>query len=156
MIINLLDEKTYLQYLANPGYIKEVVLGNMHAHMHYVIDEIQKIPQILDSVHDLIETHKNLRFVLTGSSSRKLKRAGVNLLAGRALLKKMHPFMAAELGEQFNLENALKVGMVPLIFAAPNPHEKIAAYISLYLKEEVQTEGLVRNIGNFARFFKYH
>ncbi len=153
-IINLLDEATYLEYLSNPNLLKEVVLGNRKKHKIYVIDEIQKIPQILDNVHDLIENYKDLRFILTGSSARKLKRAGVNLLAGRAVLKKMHPFMAAELGKSFNLENALQFGMVPLIVDAKNEIEKIAAYISLYIKEEVQSEGLVRNVGDFARFLE--
>ncbi len=153
-IINLLDEKTYLQYLANPGYIKEVVLGNQDQYDTFVIDEIQKIPQMLDSIHDLIEDNKGLRFVLTGSSARKLKRAGVNLLAGRAILKKMHPFMAAELGDKFDLGHALQVGMLPLIVNAQNAQEKLATYISLYLKEEVQAEALVRNIGAFAKFLE--
>jgi len=154
MVINLLDEKTLLQYLSNPGYIKEIVLGNQKNHSTFVVDEIQKIPQMLDSIHDLIESDKKLRFVLTGSSARKLKRAGVNLLAGRAILKKMHPFMAAELEDSFNLEQALKIGMLPLIVNAPDPSTTLASYISLYLKEEVQAEALVRNIGDFARFLE--
>ena len=119
-IINLLDEKTYHRYLANPGFIKEIVLGNQGKFDTFVVDEIQKIPSILDSVHDLIESDKSLRFVLTGSSARKLKRAGVNLLAGRAVLKKMHPFMAAEMGVVFDLQRALQFGMLPLIVDAAN------------------------------------
>lgn len=154
MVINLLDEKTLLQYLSNPGHIKEVVLGNEKHCDTFVVDEIQKIPQMLDSIHDLIETNKKLRFVLTGSSARKLKRSGINLLAGRAILKKMHPFMASELGNTFDLDFALKNGMLPLIINAQDPQEKLAAYVSLYLKEEVQAEALVRNIGNFARFLE--
>ncbi len=154
MVINLLDEVTYLKFLANPGYIKEIVAGNKGNHKVFVVDEIQKIPQILDSIHYLIENDKSLRFILTRSSYRKLKRAGVNLLGGRAILKKMHPFMAAELGAAFDLESALKIGMVPLIDGAKNPAETLASYIALYLKEEVQTEGLVRNIGDFARFLE--
>ncbi len=154
MVINLLDEVTYLKYLSNPGYIKEVVTGNKSQYKTFVVDEIQKIPQLLDSIHDLIESDKSLRFVLTGSSARKLKRAGVNLLAGRATLKKMHPFMAAELGDTFSLESALRIGMVPLIDDAKSPDETLATYIALYLKEEVQAEGLVRNVGDFARFLE--
>lgn len=153
-IINLLDENTYLQYLANPGFLREIVLGNRKSHKIFVIDEIQKIPQILDTVHDLIEQYKDLRFILTGSSARKLKRAGVNLLAGRAVLKKMHAFMAAELGKSFNLDHALQFGMVPLIVDSNSEIEKLATYISLYIKEEVQSEGLVRNVGDFARFLE--
>lgn len=153
-IINLLNEGTYLEYLKTPGRLKEVVLGNMDTFKVFVIDEIQKIPQILDSVHELIEDYKDLQFILTGSSARKLKRTGVNLLAGRAVLTKMHPFMAAELGEHFNLERALQFGMLPLILNAKNVKDTLNSYIGLYLKEEVQSEGLVRNIGNFAYFLE--
>jgi predicted AAA+ superfamily ATPase len=153
-IINLLDDITFQKYVAYPGYIKEIVAANAEKYTYFVIDEIQKIPQILDSIHDLIEQNKSLRFILTGSSARKLKRAGVNLLAGRALLKKMHPFMAAELQDKFDLDKALEFGMVPLVITSQNPQAKLTAYLSLYLKEEVQTEGLVRNIGSFVRFLE--
>jgi predicted AAA+ superfamily ATPase len=154
LVVNLLNEVEYYKHLANPGYIREIVDGNKDKFNIFVVDEIQKIPQILDTIHDLIEEDKRLRFVLTGSSARKLKRAGVNLLAGRAIHKKMHPFMAAELAVDFDLEMSLEYGLVPLIIKADNPADTIASYISLYLKEEVQTEGLVRNIGDFARFLQ--
>ena len=118
-----------------------------------VIDEIQRIPDLLNEVHRLIESRR-LRFVLTGSSARKLRRRGVNLLAGRALLRSLHPFMAAELGSRFHLELALAQGLVPLVWSSPEPEEVLKAYVSLYLKEEVQMEGLVRRFESFARFLE--
>ena len=97
---------------------------------------------------------KDWQFILTGSSSRKLKRAGVDLLAGRAIVEHMHPFMAAELGDLFQLEKALQYGLLPHVALSENPENILRAYIGIYLKEEVQTESLVRNIGHFARFLE--
>jgi predicted AAA+ superfamily ATPase len=101
-----------------------------------------------------MEQRVGWRFVLTGSSARKLKPSGVDLLAGRAVVKTMHPFMAAELGHVFCLEEALDTGMVPLVMDAASPKETIGAYVTLYLREEVQMEGLVRNVGSFSRFLE--
>ncbi len=119
-----------------------------------VIDEIQKIPELLSVVHHLIEQKKGYQFILTGSSARKLKRSGVDLLAGRALLKFMNPFVAAEMGSSFSLEKALEIGMLPLAWDNPTPEAVLTAYTALYLKEEIQAEGLVRNTGDFARFLE--
>jgi predicted AAA+ superfamily ATPase len=119
-----------------------------------VIDEIQKIPELLSVVHYLIEQKKGYQFILTGSSARKLKRSGVDLLAGRALLKFMNPFVAAEMGSSFSLEKALEIGMLPLAWDNPSPEAVLTTYTALYLKEEIQAEGLVRNVGNFARFLE--
>jgi predicted AAA+ superfamily ATPase len=105
-------------------------------------------------VHSLIESQKGWNFVLTGSSARKLKRTGVNLLGGRALLHTLHPFMAAELRENFDLSQALRYGLLPVVMAAENPTEVLRSYAALYLREEVQMEGWVRNIGNFSRFLE--
>lgn len=119
-----------------------------------VIDEIQKIPELLSVVHHLIEQKRGYQFILTGSSARKLKRSGVDLLAGRALLKFMNPFVAAEIGTSFSLEKALEIGMLPLAWDNTSPKSVLTTYAALYLKEEIQAEGLVRNIGNFARFLE--
>jgi predicted AAA+ superfamily ATPase len=102
----------------------------------------------------LIEAHKSHQFILTGSSARKLRRGGVNLLAGRALLTRFHPFMASEMGADFSLDAALRNGLIPLIVSASEPDKTLATYISLYLKEEVKEEALVRDIGAFARFLE--
>jgi len=121
---------------------------------HVIIDEIQKVPKILDVVHGLIEEKREIQFVLTGSSSRKIKKAGTNLLAGRALWKNFHPFIAFELKDQFSPENALATGMIPLVLTSSDPAQKLDAYVDLYLQEEVKAEALVRQIGNFARFLE--
>lgn len=119
-----------------------------------VIDEIQKVPGLLDVVHALSESDRRLRFVLTGSSARKLRRGAANLLAGRLLEMRMHPFMAAELCEAFDLARALRIGTVPLVWNSPDPEAALRAYASLYLREEVQAEAMVRDIGSFARFLE--
>jgi len=151
--INLLDLETFRLYEARPERLREVI--DAHPQIDtIIIDEIQKIPSLLSMVHLLIESDKRLQFILTGSSARKLRREGVNLLGGRALLKKMHPFMASELKELFSLEHALQIGLLPLVWGSPSPDETLRAYAGLYLKEEVQAEGLVRQIGNFARFLE--
>ena len=118
------------------------------------MDEVQKVPEILGVVHGLIEEKRGLQFVLTGSSARKIKRAGVDLLAGRAILRTLHPFMATELGDRFRLDDALRYGLLPLVMAARSPDDVLKTYAALYLKEEVQMEGLVRNVGAFSRFLE--
>jgi predicted AAA+ superfamily ATPase len=118
------------------------------------IDEIQKAPSLLDVVHEVIETKRDYTFVLTGSSARKIKRSGVDLLAGRALIKTMHPFMASELKTTFSLNKALEIGMLPLVLYAKEPDETIQSYADIYVREEVQMESLVRNVGSFTRFLE--
>ena len=153
LLVDLLSPETYRLYSARPERLRELIAGNPDKET-IIIDEVQKIPELLDVVHQLIEQHRSLRFVLTGSSARKLKRTGIDLLAGRAVLKTMHPFMAAELGTAFDLDRALLSGLVPLIVDSESPGEVLGTYATLYLREEVQMEGLVRNIGNFSRFLE--
>ena len=153
LIIDLLAPEVFRPYSARPERLREVAEAQRSGDT-IVIDEIQKLPQLLDVVHQLIEQRVGWRFVLTGSSARKLKRSGVDLLAGRAVVKTMHPFMAAELGDVFSLEDALNIGTVPLVVDAVSPKEALSAYVALYLREEVQVEGLVRNIGAFSRFLE--
>jgi len=118
------------------------------------VDEIQKVPALLDVVHGLIERHPEVRFVLTGSSARKLKKSGVDLLAGRALERHMHPFMACELGDDFSLGQAVETGLVPVVLKYANRKRALSSYVSLYVKEEVEQEGIVRNLDSFARFLE--
>jgi len=151
--IDLLDPGTYRTYQARPERLMELVRGNRDRSV-VVIDEVQKVPELLESVHLLMEEDKGRRFVLTGSSARKLRRGGVNLLAGRAMLSSMHPFMTSELGGRFDMNEALETGLVPVVVAAPDKRHVLRSYAALYLKEEVQAEGLTRNIGNFARFLE--
>lgn len=153
LYLDLLSPDIFRMYSARPERLKEVVAG--HAEQRIVIiDEIQKIPDLLDVVHQLVESHQQLQFILTGSSSRKLKRSGVDLLAGRALFKTMHPFMASELRNEFHLDSALQYGLIPVIASSTVPKETLNAYIALYLREEVQMEGFVRKIGDFSRFLE--
>jgi predicted AAA+ superfamily ATPase len=153
LYIDLLQPDVFRLLLARPERLREMVRGNP-GRTTIVLDEVQKVPQLLDVVHALMEEDRRRRFVLTGSSGRKLKRTGADLLAGRALLKRMHPFVAAELGKAFSLPAALLHGTIPVVVASPNPEATLQTYVDLYLKEEVQAEGLTRNIGNFTRFLE--
>ena len=152
VLVDLLAPETFRSFSARPERLREVVRGTETKTI--IIDEVQKIPELLDVVHELIEEQAGLQFILTGSSARKLKRTGVDLLAGRAIVKTMHPFMAAELGDNFHFAKALQFGLVPLVVSSPDPGETIASYVALYLREEVQMEGIVRNIGAFSRFLE--
>jgi uncharacterized protein len=151
--IDLLNPGTLRRYLAKPEQLYQTISGYPNKKT-IVIDEVQKAPELLSVVHDLIETDKTLQFILTGSSSRKLKKEGVNLLGGRALKKHLYPFIASELGAQFSLEQAIINGTLPLVIETENPHETLEAYLELYIQEEVRNEGLVRNMENFARFLE--
>ncbi len=152
VVIDLLAPDQFRLYSSRPERLQEVVSGSEGKTI--IIDEVQKIPELLDVVHKLLEETNGIQFILTGSSARKLRRTGVDLLAGRAVVKTMHPFMAAELGENFSLHDSLQIGLVPLISRSSNPQETLASYVALYLKEEVQMEGVVRNIGAFNRFLE--
>ncbi len=157
--IDLLRPDTLRSYLARPERLYEIVDGytgkaDGSGFFVVVIDEVQKAPALLPVVHSLIEEKRNLQFVLTGSSSRKLKRTGADLLGGRALRCTLYPFMAAELEDQFSFSQALSYGLLPLLMGKANPQETLNAYIHLYLQEEVQIEGLVRNLENFVRFLE--
>lgn len=151
--IDLLNLDVLRQYLAAPERLRQVAAA-LPDGSQIVIDEVQKIPDILSEVHALIEQKRGLQFILTGSSARKLKRAGVDLLAGRALLKHMPPFFAGELGSLFSLQRALEIGMVPLITLSESAEEVLKTYAGIYLKEEVYAESLVRKIEDFARFLE--
>jgi predicted AAA+ superfamily ATPase len=152
--IDLLKHDLHRELLARPEMLREIVEGHPQTQT-FVIDEVQKNPHVLDTVHLLIEKYPKLIFVLTGSSSRKLKRTGVDLLGGRAVRSLCHPFIAAELGDAFNLTCALKHGLVPLVVASQEEKQQaLRAYLDLYIREEVQAEGLVRNLGAFTRFLE--
>jgi predicted AAA+ superfamily ATPase len=150
--IDLLDPVTLRSYSAKPERLKEAVYAS--SNQHIIIDEIQKAPELLGVVHSLIEEKRGWHFILTGSSARKLKRTGVNLLGGRAVKRSLHPFMASELKQKFHLNEALQIGTLPLVLSSLSPKDILDAYASLYLNEEVKAEGMVRHIGHFTRFLE--
>lgn len=153
LIIDLIDPESTRFYGAAPERLRQTIAASP-GRRPVVVDEVQRVPELLQVVHQLIELDKGLRFVLTGSSARKLRRTGVDLLAGRAVLTTMHPFMAAELRAGFSLDRALAQGLIPLVVDAADPAAALRSYAALYVREEVQAEGLVRNIGAFSRFLE--
>jgi predicted AAA+ superfamily ATPase len=148
--VDLLDEALYQRLLAEPGLFAGM-LGAVTEGEWVVVDEVQRIPGLLNEVHRFIE-NRRLRFALLGSSARKLKTAGTNLLAGRALWKTMLPLVPEELGGDFDLERALRFGTIPLVWTAEDQRATLEAYVQLYLREEIKAEALVRNLPGFARF----
>jgi predicted AAA+ superfamily ATPase len=148
-VLDLLDMGVYSELLAHPHRLE--ALADPHMPAPIVIDEIQRLPLLLDEVHRLIERRK-WRFGLTGSSARKLRRGGVNLLAGRARSLAMHPLTAAELGSAFDLSHSLRFGQLPSVYVESDPQAYLASYTGTYLREEVQAEALTRNLDAFARF----
>jgi uncharacterized protein len=151
LFFDLLDHQTYTQLLAAPQRLGDRIPQGYKGWV--VVDEVQRVPELLNEVHRLIESRR-LRFVLTGSSARKLRRRGVNLLAGRALTRHLHPLTALELGKDFDLRRALRWGCLPLACTSEKPQDYLNSYAATYLREEVQQEGFARNIGAFGRFLE--
>ena len=148
-VFDLLKSDTFLRLSQNPQYIEQVCTGEQPI----VIDEIQKLPSLLDEVHRLIE-ERGFRFLLTGSSARKLRREGVNLLGGRARIRRLHPFSVSELGDAFNLDRAVNFGLLPSIWFSDEPEEDLADYLDEYLRQEIIAEGATRNLPAFSRFLE--
>ena len=151
LYIDFLDPDTFRTYTAFPETLLKTI--NAVNPVQVIIDEVQKVPQILDVVHKIMEERK-IRFILTGSGARKLKKTGADLLGGRALYCRMHPFTASELGSSFSLDTALQTGLIPVVERSREPAKTLSAYIDIYLREEIMAEGLVRNLGTFARFLE--
>jgi predicted AAA+ superfamily ATPase len=154
LVLDLLDSELYAQLQARPGRLRDLVLRAGKEWV--VIDEVQKVPQLLDEVHSLIESNKQ-KFALTGSSARKLKRGSANLLAGRAFVFNLFPLTHIELGESFKLESVLTYGSLPKIFELQSVREKnlfLKAYGETYLKEEILIEQLIRNLPPFRKFLE--
>lgn len=149
--LDLLEAEAYTELLASPARLEAKIPAKHRGWV--VIDEVQKVPALLDEVHRLIETRR-LKFALTGSSARKLRRRGVNLLAGRALALSMHPLTCAELGRDFRIEHALEHGGLPTAWVEDHPRAFLQTYVKTYLREEVMQEGLTRNLAAFARFLE--
>ena len=151
LFINLLQSEFYNRLSANPGHLRDLIPPDFRNRV--IIDEVQRIPALLNEVHDLLESRK-LSFILTGSSARSLRRKGVNLLAGRALTYRMHPLTVAEQGDAFDLRKSLQFGHLPARFNEDDPGKYLRDYVQTYLREEVMQESLTRNVGHFSRFLE--
>ena len=149
-VYDLLDSEIYLTLSRNPGRISEELQPQDRI---VVIDEIQRLPELLNEVHRLIET-KGVRFLLTGSSARKLRRGGINLLGGRARTKYLHPLTYKELNGHFDLFLAIERGLIPSIYFSDDPRADLQAYAGAYLQQEILAEGATRNIPAFSRFLR--
>lgn len=152
MTINLADEETFINFLGNPGALKATI----RAHKKIFVDEIQRIPSLLNTIQSLIDQDKNLQFFLTGSSARKLKRGQANLLPGRIVSFDLGPLNLLELGSDFDLDRSLQRGLLPGIYTEEDDataKKLLRTYSMTYLREEIQAEALTRNLEGFYRFF---
>lgn len=149
--IDLLKADEFERYHRHPERLREELILYSNNTI-VIIDEVQKVPQLLDEVHYLM-TSNNFRFILCGSSARKLRRSGANLLGGRAIRYHLYPLVSAEIPD-FNLIKAINNGMLPRHYLAENPHKRLQAYIGDYLQEEIHAEALTRNLSNFTRFLE--
>ncbi len=154
--VDLLHGEEFLKYSKTPSIFRQEATHKIQKEgiQTIFIDEIQKVPALLEEVHSLSETFRSCQFILTGSSARKLKASGVNLLAGRLVQRFLFPFVHEEIKSDFDLENILRFGSLPPVYDKPEEEKMdiLKAYTQTYLKEEIQTEGLVRNLGGFSRF----
>ncbi len=151
--IDLADQEVFLAHLKDPGLLRREVSG----HKTIFIDEIQRIPSLLNTVQSLIDHERSLKFFLTGSSARKLRRGQANLLPGRILSFAMGPLSPLEIGDRFDVRKALQIGLLPGAYLGDSQKETekmLRSYAATYLKEEVQAEALTRNIEGFSRFFE--
>ena len=149
--IDLLESETYRRLLTEPSRLEKMIPPQYRQWV--ILDEVQRVPDILNEVHRLIES-KKYRFILTGSSARKLKKKGVNLLAGRALTYYLYPLTVTELGKDFKLEKSVVTGHLPVAYTDSKPEKYLESYVSTYLREEIQQEGLTRNLSAFSRFLE--
>lgn len=149
-LYDLLDTSVYLALSQNPGRISQELTPDDRV---VVIDEIQRLPILLNEVHRLIE-ERGVRFLLTGSSARKLRRGGVNLLGGRARTKYLHPLTYRELGSRFDLLRAVERGLLPSIYFSDDSRADLRAYAGSYLQQEIVAEGATRNVPAFSRFLR--
>lgn len=152
LVINLSDEETFHRHLTDPGFIKRIVTGLNGEKNTILVDEIQRIPSILNTIQSLIDSNRSFRFLLTGSSARKLKRGSANLLPGRVLLEYLPPLVYWELKGQFNLEKALTIGTLPEVYLEDWGAELLSSYVAGYLREEIQGEALTRDLASYSRF----
>ena len=152
VVYDLLDTSELIRLSRDPSLLYRET-AHLPAGSWVVVDEIQKVPALLNEVHRIIE-EKKVKFILSGSSARKLRESGVNLLAGRALTYNMFPLVSQEVGFELDLEKQISHGMLPVSYLSKNPKKYLQAYSETYLKEEIREEALTRNFGSFARFLE--
>ena len=151
LYLDLLDHALYLDLLTRPQRLRELIPP---PHDDWIVlDEVQRVPLVLNEVQRLIENEQR-RFILTGSSARSLRRRGVNLPAGRARTYHLHPLTAVEAGADFSLERALVHGQLPSVYTQPDPDRYLASYVESYLRQEIIEEGRTRNLAAFSRFLE--
>jgi uncharacterized protein len=148
--VDLLKSDQYRKYLQSPHVLRETILANPSI-QRVVVDEIQKVPQLLDEIHWILE-NSHIKFALCGSSARKVKRGHANLLGGRAARLELFGLCASEIKESFNLTRLMNQGYLPRHYSGKNPKRMLNGYISDYLKQEIAAEGLIRNLPAFADF----
>jgi uncharacterized protein len=149
--LDLLEAELFNDLLANPQRLENFIPKDFNDWV--IIDEVQRIPELLNEIHRLIEKSK-YKFILTGSSARKIRRKGVNLLAGRALSYHLYPLTSVELGKDFNCDHSLAYGQLPCVYTEKDAKAYLESYVKTYLEEEIQQEGFTRNLGAFSRFLE--
>ena len=150
--MNLADEENFRQHLNDPGLIKRIVSALPNKKNVILVDEVQRIPSILNTIQALIDSHRNLRFLLTGSSARKLRHGQANMLPGRVLLEYLPPLVYWEIREGFDLNKALTIGTLPEVYLQDYGPEILNSYVTGYLREEIQAEALTKDLASYSRF----
>ena len=151
LYLDLLEAELFNDLLSNPQRLENFIPKGFNDWI--IIDEVQRIPELLNEIHRLIEKSK-YKFILTGSSARKIRRKGVNLLAGRALSYHLYPLTSIELGKDFDLNHSLTYGELPCVYTEENAKSYLESYVKTYLEEEIRQEGFTRNLGAFSRFLE--
>lgn len=156
--VNLLENDTFLRYAKEPSLFRREAETQIKRKgvRRVLLDEVQRLPDLLNEVQNLMGAHPAAQFILTGSSARKLKRGGANMLAGRAHKKLLFPFVYAEVRPDFDLDQVLQYGSLPPVYGKDRAAKQatLSSYAEVYLREEIQQEGIVRNLGGFARFLE--
>jgi len=151
LYFDLLLASEYNRFISNPSVLREIIEASKLSGP-VIIDEIQRIPSLLNDIQWLI-VNRNIQFILSGSSPRKILRSGGNLLGGRAMRNELYPLIASEIPD-FNIIKALNGGLLPRHYIAENPYKMLSSYIGSYLRDEIQAEAKIRNISSFSRFLE--
>ena len=152
LVVNLADEETFRQHLNDPGLIRRIVDALPERPRLVLVDEVQRLPNMLNTVQALLDSRDSLRFLLTGSSARKLRHGRANLLPGRVFLEYLAPLVYWEIGGRFDLRKALTIGTLPEVYLQDYGPDILDSYVAGYLREEIQAEALTRDLASYSRF----